>query len=463
MNKKLVIGLVIGSVILTLICFCAFVLVLFAAGNKKITITFDSDGGEAVEKITIKKGDTIKLPKTTKEGYKFDGWYLNGGKVTNKTTYNSSVTLKAKWTKKEEIKKDDKNDDKKEDKKEEKKTFTVTFDSNGGSKVSSVVVECGKELILPKAPTRSGYNFMAWVDQNENPIYDKALLSCENLTLKATWEKIEEKKEDKKEENKTVDPTGISLDKESYDLIITKTGTMVATVEPSNATDKTVVWTSSDENIVKVDNTGKITGIGIGKATITVETTNGKSASATVYCDVESITLTADRTVIHYNGNKSATITATTVPAVTIEKSLYEWAALESSGQNGLTTFSSNGPSGVLTARSTLLPGNSSVQLTIGRKSSSKLNVTVESNLSLYDCTGYVSSGNTIKIRSSMKVKWSIASSTGTSVSNASTTDTEYIARLSKAPGLGYAEQGHYTVKATTEAGQTKTCAMTIG
>ena len=476
MNKKVVIGLTIGAVIFMLACFGFFVFILFARGNKNITISFDSDGGDIVEKMVIKKGEKIKLPRVSKEGYKFDGWYLDGEKVNNKTTYDKSVTLKAKWTKKEETKKDDneKDDNKKEDNKKEevKKTFTVFFDSNGGTKVNNVVVECGKELSLPKAPTRTGYNFIAWVDKNEVPVLEGALLSCEDVKLKANWEKIEEKKEEKKEdpkkednkeENKPIEPTGISLDKESYDLIITKTGTMVATVSPSNATDKTVIWSSSDESIVTVDNTGKITGKGIGSATITVKTTNGKSASAIVYSDVESITIKADRTLIHYNGNKSATITATVTPSVTLKNETYQWSALESTGQNGLTTFSPNGSTGVLTARSSLLPGNSTVQLTIGRKSSSKLTVVVEQNLSLYDCQGYVSSGSTVNISASMKVKWNVTSPKDVSITDTKVTDTKYSARLQKAAGLGYGEQGHMTVRAITEAGQLKDCVLTIG
>ena len=73
--------------------------------------------------------------------------------------------------------------------KENNNRFVVTFNSNGGSKVKSIVVECGKELSLPKNPTRSGYSFVSWVDKNGTPIYDKALLSCDDITLKANWKK----------------------------------------------------------------------------------------------------------------------------------------------------------------------------------------------------------------------------------------------------------------------------------
>lgn len=83
------------------------------------------------------------------------------------------------------------------------KTFTITFDSDGGSKVDNIKVECGKELLLPTNPTKEGYTFVSWVDKNETPILDKALLSCEDITLKANWKKEETKTDTKKEETKT--------------------------------------------------------------------------------------------------------------------------------------------------------------------------------------------------------------------------------------------------------------------
>lgn len=60
------------------------------------------------------------------------------------------------------------------------------------------------------------------------------------------------------------------------------TETLVATVAPANATDKTVTWSSDDTEVATVTN-GLVTAIGAGTATITVTTTDG---SFTATCSV---------------------------------------------------------------------------------------------------------------------------------------------------------------------------------
>ena len=49
-----------------------------------------------------------------------------------------------------------------------------------------------------------------------------------------------------------------------------------AKIEPENATERNLVWSSSDESIATVDSTGKVTGITSGVVTITAKTKNGK-------------------------------------------------------------------------------------------------------------------------------------------------------------------------------------------
>lgn len=68
--------------------------------------------------------------------------------------------------------------------------------------------------------------------------------------------------------------TGVSLNEDTASVTVGNTTTLTATVEPSNATNKTVSWSTSDEDVATVDG-GVVTGIGAGTATITVTTADG--------------------------------------------------------------------------------------------------------------------------------------------------------------------------------------------
>lgn len=64
--------------------------------------------------------------------------------------------------------------------------------------------------------------------------------------------------------------TGISLDNTELTLTADETAVLTATVEPDNATDKTVTWTSSDDTVATVEN-GTVTAVAAGTATITAQ------------------------------------------------------------------------------------------------------------------------------------------------------------------------------------------------
>ena len=70
-----------------------------------------------------------------------------------------------------------------------------------------------------------------------------------------------------------INPTSIRLNKTSSTLGKGETITLKAEVSPSNTTNKTVTWTSSNTNVATVSN-GKITAKNNGTATITAKTSN---------------------------------------------------------------------------------------------------------------------------------------------------------------------------------------------
>ena len=79
-----------------------------------------------------------------------------------------------------------------------------------------------------------------------------------------------------------VSVTGVSLDKTSAELDVGGTLTLKATIEPANATNQNVSWSSSDENVATVAN-GTVTAKTAGTAVITVKTADGgKEASCTI-------------------------------------------------------------------------------------------------------------------------------------------------------------------------------------
>lgn len=68
--------------------------------------------------------------------------------------------------------------------------------------------------------------------------------------------------------------TGVSLDKSTDSVEIGSTTTLTETVAPSNATNKTVSWSTSNSSVATVSN-GVVTGVSAGSAVITVTTQDG--------------------------------------------------------------------------------------------------------------------------------------------------------------------------------------------
>ncbi|MEY8515808.1 Ig-like domain-containing protein [Lachnospiraceae bacterium 29-84] len=122
-----------------------------------------------------------------------------------------------------------------------------------------------------------------------------------------------------------VEVTGITLSQTTAAMEIGEAITLRATVAPSNATNKTVVWTSSNEKVATVAN-GTVIAVARGKATITAASADGKvKATCEVTVGGGEIAVTGislSKSTLTLETGKSATLTATVAPADATNKTV---------------------------------------------------------------------------------------------------------------------------------------------
>ena len=75
--------------------------------------------------------------------------------------------------------------------------------------------------------------------------------------------------------------TNLTLSQSSAEVSVGKTLTLTCTIEPTDATNKELIWRSSDETIATVDAQGVVTGVKAGPVTITVASKSNPSVTAT--------------------------------------------------------------------------------------------------------------------------------------------------------------------------------------
>ena len=234
--------------------------------KKNYTITFNIN--DASENPITKTQIFLEGKKTSlstvlslsfrREGYIFTAW--NSAKDGNGTSYSDgeeimlteSLTLYAQWT-------------------AEPIYYTVTFDSNGGTPVSSQKIEKGKIVIKPTNPIKEGYTFSAWY--NETSIFDFSTPINSDIILKASWAK-----------NSTEDNT-------ENEKIYTIT---------FNMNDGSEVPITKTQNILKGKKTSLSTSLSLSFKRVGYVFTawnTAKDGSGTSYSDGEEITLTQNLTL----------------------------------------------------------------------------------------------------------------------------------------------------------------------
>ena len=135
---------------------------------KKYKVTFDAQGGSKVASKEVIENTSVEEPTTTRDGYEFNGWYLNNEKFDFQTPISKNITLKAKWT--------------------EKGKVNVIFMAD--DKVwKTVPVKEGTKVSKPSGgPTKKGYKFVEWQFNGEKFDFStkifNTILSLFNLSAK---------------------------------------------------------------------------------------------------------------------------------------------------------------------------------------------------------------------------------------------------------------------------------------
>lgn len=123
----------------------------------------------------------------------------------------------------------------------------------------------------------------------------------------------------------SVDAGSVTLDITSIDTLkIGDTQQLTATVLPEEATDKTVTWTSSDDTVATVSESGLVTIMGSGTATITATTATNFAATCTITVKIpvtkvevnkatDTLVLGNDKFAIYYASVTPDNATVTTV------------------------------------------------------------------------------------------------------------------------------------------------------
>ncbi len=139
-------------------------------------------------------------------------------------------------------------------------------------------------------------------------------------------------------ESSVVVVESISFEQSSYEVERGNYLDLTVTFNPSTATDKTIIWNSSNTTVASIDSNGRVTANIIGTTTITARSKSNRSATAT--CSVEVVpavlptveveSVTLNKKNLSLKQYESETLTATVLPSNATDKSLV-WTTSDSS------------------------------------------------------------------------------------------------------------------------------------
>ena len=121
--------------------------------------------------------------------------------------------------------------------------------------------------------------------------------------------------------------TSVTLNEKGQSLKIGESLSLSAVISPSDVTDKTLTWTSSDPEVAMVEN-GTVRALSAGTAAIIVATENGKTAVCMVTVPAsqtppsEAEALSLDRSTLSLTVGEEQVLTASVFPSDAADKTL---------------------------------------------------------------------------------------------------------------------------------------------
>lgn len=232
------------------------------------TVTFKLSDGTVLSEQQVEYGSEASAPDVSvDDGYVFIGWDKNFSSVTENTEVTAVI----------------KNIDELSKINLKKSSFT-TMVGSGVNVVESITLADESSTIV-------------WTSSDENiaTVDDKGFVTAKSVgtvTVKAVASdggSAECKVTVLPDESDIVNVKDISLGSKAEYIGINSTVQLTATVTPENATNKTVTWSTSDNTIATVDNTGKVTGHKAGSVVVISESADGKCRD---YCIIRVVGIT---------------------------------------------------------------------------------------------------------------------------------------------------------------------------
>jgi len=175
----------------------------------------------------------------------------------------------------------------------------------------------------------------------------------------------------------TVPATGITLNNTTLNLTTGGNATLTAAVAPDNATYQTVFWASSNPAVASVDNSGKVTAISGGTATITASTVE-KSATCTVTVTAVVTGVSVDVSALNVFEGDSVKLTAAVAPTTAPNKQT-RWSssapAVATVTNDGMVTGVSAGTANITV---TTVDGNRTATCAVTVKTVAQANVLLD-------------------------------------------------------------------------------------